>query len=70
MALPEYKITFKDGSTQTVNAAQQGTRDGWLIFIDGTGEVLRVPSDDVESVARGGVPERVRPSGVESGAIA
>jgi hypothetical protein len=60
MALLAYKITFKDGSTQKVTCAAPGQYGDWLVFSDGTGEVLRVPAKDVESVGRDGVPDRER----------
>jgi hypothetical protein len=60
MALQTYKITFKDGSTQTVTSLSPGTSGDWLVFGDGSGEVLRVPAKDVESVSREGTPDRER----------
>lgn len=61
MALLNFKITYKDGSTQTVTAAGSQPQGDWLVFLDGTGEVLRVPAADVESVARGDVDDRKPP---------
>jgi hypothetical protein len=58
MALQTYKIKFKDGSTQTVTSLSPGVSGNWLIFGDGSGEVLRVPEKDVESVGRDDTPER------------
>lgn len=58
MALQTYKIKFKDGSTQIVTSGAPGVYGDWLVFADGTGEVLRVPEKDVESVSRDDVPDR------------
>lgn len=58
MSLQTYKITFKDGSTQKVTCSAPGQYGDWLVFGDGTGEILRVPAKDVESVSRDGTPDR------------
>ena len=58
MALQQFKIKFKDGATQTLTAAGVGVQGNWLVFSDGSGEVLRVPEKDVESVSRDDVPDR------------
>jgi hypothetical protein len=58
MALQQFKIKFKGGSTQTVTATSPSVYGNWLVFTDGTGEVLRVPEKDVESVSRDDVPDR------------
>jgi hypothetical protein len=60
MALLDFTITFKDGSTQKVKAINPGQHGDWLVFGDGSGEILRVPAKDVESVSRDGTPERER----------
>ncbi len=62
MALLEYKITFRDGSTQQVTASRQGVSGNWLVFLDGSGEILRVPAADVESVSRADVADREKPT--------
>jgi hypothetical protein len=68
-----YKIIFKDGTTQTVKAGSGPHAQGdWLVFSDGSGELLRVRAEDVESVIREGVPERERsesPEGQRSGKV-
>jgi hypothetical protein len=60
VTLLTYKITYKDRSTQEVTSGAPGVHGDWLIFSDGTGEILRVPAKDVESVSRDGTPERQR----------
>jgi hypothetical protein len=60
MALHQFIIKFKDGSKQRVQASSPGQFGDWLVFADGSGEVLRVPAKDVESVSREGTPERER----------
>ena len=48
-----YKITFRDGSTQTLPRVWKYYRDGpFLIFQDEDTEVLRVAADNVSSVER------------------
>jgi hypothetical protein len=58
MALLDLKITFKDGTTQKITAVGPRVDGDWLTFWDGTGEKLRVPAKDVESVSRDGVADR------------
>ncbi len=58
MGLNNYKITFKDGSTQLVTSSNPGQSGDWLVFADGSGEALRVQATDVESVSRDGTPDR------------
>lgn len=58
MSLITYKITFKDSSTQMVTCIGPNQIGDWLTFGDGTGEILRVPAKDVESVSRDGTPDR------------
>jgi hypothetical protein len=60
MQVGEYKITYRDGSTQVVRAARQLAEDPWLVFHDEHAEVLRVQTTDIESVQRGDVSDRVR----------
>jgi hypothetical protein len=55
----EFKITYRDGSTQTITAAEHRAEGDWIVFYDGSGQVLRVPSKDVLSIGRGDVAERV-----------
>jgi hypothetical protein len=62
VALKQYKITYKDGSTQMVSSTSPATQGSWLVFDDGTDEILRVPAADVESVSDPDqVPDRVPP---------
>jgi hypothetical protein len=60
-AAEEYTITYRDGSTQTVNASHQLAQPPWLVFQDDYAEVLRIQTDDVESVRRADVADRERP---------
>ena len=54
----EFKITYRDGATQTVTAAQHKIEGGWIVFYDGGGQVHSVPSADVQSISRSGVADR------------
>jgi hypothetical protein len=58
MALLDFKITFNDGSTQKVKSTNPGVYGDWMVFGDGSGEILRVPAKNVESVSRDGTPDR------------
>ena len=61
MATQPYKITFKDGSTQTLPRVWKHYRDGpFLVFQDEDIEVLRVPAADVRSVVRTNMPDEER----------
>jgi hypothetical protein len=66
MALLQFKIKFKNGSTQTVTATNPGVYGNWLVFGDGSGEVLRVPEKDVESVSRDSVADREDPVPIQN----
>ena len=58
MKTQPYKITFRDGSTQTLPRVWKYYRDGpFLIFQDEDTEVLRVSAADVSSVVPTGAPE-------------
>jgi hypothetical protein len=61
MKTQPYRITFTDGSTQTLPRVWKHYRDGpFLVFQDEDTEVLRVPADDVKSVAQTGRPDAER----------
>jgi hypothetical protein len=62
MQTGEYKITYRDGSTQLVRASQQLAEHPWLVFNDDYTEVLRIQATDIESVRRTDVPDRERPA--------
>ena len=63
MAMQEFKITFKDGSTQDVTAGGAPQPQGeWLVFGDGIGEVLRVRGSEIESIGRPDVAPRQKPT--------
>jgi hypothetical protein len=58
VATQPYKITFKDGSTQTLPRVWRHYRDGpFLVFQDEDTEVLRVSAADVSSVVPTDTPE-------------
>ncbi len=59
--MPDFKITYRDGTTQPVSAEQHQPQGDWVIFTDLEGIVLRVPSKDVQSIAREGVADRTQP---------
>jgi hypothetical protein len=61
METDEYKITYRDGSTQVVRASQQLVQEPWLVFQDDYTEVLRIQAADIESVRRADVADRKRP---------
>jgi hypothetical protein len=58
MALREYTISYKDGSTQTLNTPGPKVDGGWVAFTDGGGVQLVVRAEDVESITRSDIPER------------
>lgn len=63
MALQEFKITYRDGSAQTVTAARHRTEGEWIVFYAaGNHQALRIPDGDVQSIAQAGVPDRETPS--------
>jgi hypothetical protein len=56
-----YKVTFNDGSTQTLPRVWKYYRDGpFLVFQDEDTEVLRVAADDVSSVVPTDMPDEDR----------
>jgi hypothetical protein len=58
MALPTYKIIFKDGTTQTLPSTGPKLVEEWFTFADGSGTQLCVRADEVESVMRSDITER------------
>jgi hypothetical protein len=61
VATQPYKITFKDGSTQTLPEVWKHYRDGpFLVFQDEDTEVLRVSAADVISVVPTEIPDEER----------
>ena len=60
MPTEEYTITYRDGSTQRVNASHQVAQSPWLVFQDEYTEVLRIQATDIESVRRSDVADRDR----------
>jgi hypothetical protein len=61
-SLREYNITYKGGATQKINCTGPQPSGDWLVFGDGSGEILRVRASDVESVTRDGTPDREKHS--------
>jgi hypothetical protein len=62
VALQDFKVTYRDGATQTVPAAGHRAEGDWIVFYDGSGQVHRVPGGDVQSISRSDVPDRETPS--------
>lgn len=62
MPAQEYKITYRDGSTQKIKATLQLAQQPWLVFQDDRTEVLRVPATDIQSVRRADVADREPPA--------
>ena len=61
MAIQPYKITFKDGSTQTLPRVWKYYRDGpFLVFQDEDEEILRVSAADVSNVVPTEMPDEER----------
>ena len=61
MKTQPYKVTFNDGSTQTLPRVWKYYRDGpFLVFQDEDTEVLRVAADDVSSVVPTDMPDEDR----------
>jgi hypothetical protein len=58
MAMPDYKISYLDGTTQTLTTPGPKIQGEWLVFQDGSGIQLSVRANEVESVIRVGIPER------------
>lgn len=54
----KFNISFTDGSTQTVDAADNRTDGEWIKFPDGQVTLLRVRAIEVASVAAENVAER------------
>jgi hypothetical protein len=65
METGEYKITYRDGSTQEVRASQQLAQEPWLVFQDDYTEVLRIQAAEIESVRRTDVADRERPASAQ-----
>jgi hypothetical protein len=59
----KFKITYRTGATQTIEAwYHKADRERWIVFYDPAhGQVLRVPGDDIESIAAADVPDREPP---------
>jgi hypothetical protein len=64
MGTDEYKITYRDGSTQEVRASQQLAQESWLVFQDEYTEVLRIQAAEIQSVRRADVADRTPPVSV------
>jgi hypothetical protein len=56
-SLHEYTINYKGGATQTITCTGPVSQGEWLVFADGSGEIMRVRAEGVVSVTREGTPE-------------
>jgi hypothetical protein len=61
MDLYRYRITYKDGRIQEVEASPTRTTREFIYFDDDGDLLLQVATDSVESVSGADVPEPVRP---------
>jgi hypothetical protein len=54
VATQEFKISYRDGTSETVSAAyREWEKDGeWMVFSDGSGLILGVNTVDVKRVER------------------
>jgi hypothetical protein len=68
MGLYRYRITYKDGRIQEVEASSTRTTKEFIYFDDDGDWLLQVAADSVESVTGGDVPRPVRP-GAEHGDV-
>ena len=62
MADMEYKVTYRDGATQTVTADSHGVYGDWVVFSADRKDVLRIAATEVRSVARSDVPDAAYPA--------
>jgi hypothetical protein len=68
MGLYLYRITYKDGRIQEVEASSTRTTKEFIYFDDDGDWLLQVAADSVESVSGADVPRPVRP-GAEHGDV-
>jgi hypothetical protein len=54
----EYKITYRNHSTQPVRAGEFKPEGKWIIFYDDGEQVHAVPAEDVESISLTDVEDR------------
>jgi hypothetical protein len=66
MDLYRYRITYKDGRIQEVEASSTRTTKEFIYFDDEGDWLLQVATDSVESVSGGDVPKPVRPGSAQS----
>jgi hypothetical protein len=52
-----YRVTYKDGRTQEVEADSYGRHGDRYVFIHDRNEILDLAADVVESIATSDVPE-------------
>lgn len=61
--MPKFKISYRDGTTQMVEADKYRTTDNWVSFFDSSGgQVHSAPAADVKGVSREGVEDRTEMS--------
>ena len=58
MPIQEYKITFKDGTSQTLSTPGPKLEGDWFVFRDGIGVQACIRAEEVEDIVRVGTPER------------
>lgn len=56
-SLNEYTINYRGGATQTITCTGPVPQGEWLVFADGSGEIMRIRAEEVVSVSRKGTPE-------------
>jgi hypothetical protein len=56
--MADYRVTYKDGSTQTLTTPGPQLKGEWLTFQDGSGVQLCVRAEEVTEIIRVGTPER------------
>ena len=56
----EFKINYQDGTGQTLTSKSPMIEGDWMVFRDGTGEILRLRTAEIDGVERvnGGQGER------------
>jgi hypothetical protein len=55
--MPPYRVTYKDGRIQEVEADTYGRQGDRYVFTHDRGEILNLAADVVESIAFADVPE-------------
>jgi hypothetical protein len=66
MGMSEYKILYKDGTTQAVTSPGPQLTGEWFTFADGSGTQLCIRAEEVLSISRAGVAERTGSADVKA----